>query len=60
MSEFTCTKCTTKVKASPGEIGCPACGHGRPHTHEQIETPKTKPQIEAPPGFKGDYLTEVR
>ena len=60
MSEFTCPKCTAKVTAQPGEVGCPACGHGRPHRHEHIEPPKTKPKVEAPPGFKGDYLTEVR
>jgi uncharacterized Zn finger protein (UPF0148 family) len=60
MSEFTCPKCTAKVHASPGEVGCPSCGNGRPHRHEQIETPKTKPQVEAPPGMSGDYLTEQR
>lgn len=60
MSEFNCPKCTTKVNAGPQEVGCPACGFGRPHTHEQIETPKTKPQVEAPAGMTGEYLTEVR
>ena len=60
MSEFNCPKCTVKVNAGPGEIGCPACGFNRPHTHEQVETPKTKQQVEAPPGMSGEYLTEVR
>lgn len=60
MSEFNCQKCSTRVQSGPGEVGCPACGHGRRHTHEQIETPKAKQQVEAPPGMTGDYLTEVR
>lgn len=60
MSEFTCPKCTAKVRATPGDVGCPACGQGRQHTHEQRELPKTSPQVEAPPGMTGDYLTEVR
>jgi uncharacterized Zn finger protein (UPF0148 family) len=65
MSEFTCTKCTTKVKTSPGEVGCPACGFGRPHVHEapareERARPSEPQQVEAPPGYSGKYLTEAR
>jgi ribosomal protein L37E len=59
MSDFTCPKCTAKVQ-NQRSVGCPACGFGKPHTHEQRQQPEGKPKVEAPPGFNGDYLTEVR
>ena len=65
MSEFNCPKCTAKVRAQPGEVGCPACGFGRAHTHkpptrEDRPRPREPQQVEAPPGYTGKYLTEVR
>ncbi len=66
MSEFNCPKCTAKVRATPGSVGCPACGFGRPHVHEappaqeQAPRPSEPQQVEAPPGYSGKYLTEAR
>jgi len=59
MSQFNCPKCRATVTSQPSEVGCPACGFGRPHTHEQRPLPKEPQQVEAPPGYKGKYLTEV-
>jgi len=58
MSDFNCPKCTAKVHARPNEVGCPACGFNRPHTHEQAPLPREPQQVEAPPGYRGKYLTE--
>lgn len=57
---FTCPKCTANVQNAQ-QVGCPACGFGKAdHRHEQRPLPAQKPTVEAPPGFNGDYLTEVR
>jgi len=58
MSDFTCPKCTAKIQNARG-VGCPACGFGRPHTHEQRQQPDQKPTVEAPPGYTGKLITEV-
>lgn len=57
MSDFTCPKCTAKIQ-NARSVGCPACGFGKPHTHEDRPVPSQKPTVEAPPGFKGGLLTE--
>jgi len=57
MSEFTCPKCKAQVKSGPNDIGCPVCGYGR---QEARDRSGTRPQVEAPPGYKGTYLTELR
>lgn len=57
MAEFTCPKCNAHNRPAPGQIGCLACGFGRPHEHKEL--PRQPKQVEAPPGYKGKYLTEI-
>jgi ribosomal protein L37E len=60
MSDFTCPSCTAKIQNARG-TGCPACGFGKPHAHnnEDRKPPDQKPTVEAPPGFTGKLITEV-
>jgi ribosomal protein L37E len=55
--DFSCPKCTAKVKNAQS-VGCPACGFGKPHTHEERRQPVQKPVVETPPGYSGGLLTE--
>ena len=60
MSDFACPKCRANV-TNAQSVGCPACGFGKAHDHrhEEKAQPAQKPTVEAPPGFNGNYLTEV-
>ena len=60
MSEFTCPTCKAKNRPSPGQVGCMACGQGRPKhvEHKPLPQEPQQTEVQPPPGYTGKLLNE--